>query len=134
MEANVASEARYTELKRPGWAPPAWLFGVVWPVLYLLLAVTIGYLIYYWYQHRSIDVVVFVPLVLNMVTNLTFRNLKDLKLALADLVLVVATLVWLLVALWVRMPEHRWLVWLNVPYLIWVLYALALQGWITAHN
>ena len=29
----------YGELIRPAWAPPAWLFGPVWTVLYLLMAV-----------------------------------------------------------------------------------------------
>lgn len=134
MNAEVVSAERYRQLVLPTWAPPTWAFGVVWPILYLLLAVTVGYLLYLWYQRGEIDAVILVPLVLNLVTNLTFRNLRDLKLALTDLVLVVITLIWLLVALWTRLPEHRWLVWINVPYLLWVLYALALQSWIVTHN
>ncbi|MEU3777386.1 tryptophan-rich sensory protein [Streptomyces sp. NPDC032472] len=29
----------YRTLRRPGWAPPAWLFGPVWTVLYGSIAV-----------------------------------------------------------------------------------------------
>jgi translocator protein len=29
----------YAQLIRPAWAPPAWLFGPVWSVLYLLMAI-----------------------------------------------------------------------------------------------
>lgn len=29
----------YTQLTRPGWAPPAWLFGPVWTLLYAIMAV-----------------------------------------------------------------------------------------------
>ena len=29
----------YRSLRRPSWAPPAWLFGPVWSVLYLLMAI-----------------------------------------------------------------------------------------------
>jgi benzodiazapine receptor len=29
----------YAELARPSWAPPAWLFGPVWSVLYALMAI-----------------------------------------------------------------------------------------------
>jgi tryptophan-rich sensory protein len=36
--ASTAAPAFYAELLRPGWAPPAWLFGPVWTTLYLLMA------------------------------------------------------------------------------------------------
>jgi len=37
--ASVHAAAFYAQLDRPGWAPPAWLFGPVWSVLYLMMAV-----------------------------------------------------------------------------------------------
>ena len=30
----------YAQLNRPAWAPPAWLFGPVWTVLYVLMALS----------------------------------------------------------------------------------------------
>lgn len=33
------SSAEYASLDRPGWAPPSWLFGPVWTVLYAMIAV-----------------------------------------------------------------------------------------------
>lgn len=36
--ASVRAAAFYGQLVRPAWAPPAWLFGPVWSVLYLLMA------------------------------------------------------------------------------------------------
>jgi translocator protein len=38
--ALAAADARvfYAELARPSWAPPGWLFGPVWSVLYALMA------------------------------------------------------------------------------------------------
>ena len=35
----------YLDLKRPGFAPPGWLFGVVWTILYILMGVGLGSII-----------------------------------------------------------------------------------------
>lgn len=37
--ASASAAAFYAQLERPAWAPPAWLFGPVWSVLYLLMAI-----------------------------------------------------------------------------------------------
>lgn len=37
--ASVQAATFYAQLDRPAWAPPAWLFGPVWSVLYLLMAI-----------------------------------------------------------------------------------------------
>lgn len=38
--ASIQAGAFYQELVRPAWAPPGWLFGPVWTVLYFLMAVS----------------------------------------------------------------------------------------------
>ena len=37
--ASVDAASFYAQLDRPAWAPPSWLFGPVWSVLYLMMAV-----------------------------------------------------------------------------------------------
>ena len=37
--ASVHAAVFYAQLDRPGWAPPAWLFGPVWSLLYLMMAI-----------------------------------------------------------------------------------------------
>lgn len=37
--ASVDAAAFYAQLDQPGWAPPPWLFGPVWSLLYLMMAV-----------------------------------------------------------------------------------------------
>ena len=37
--ASVDAASFYAQLDRPAWAPPIWLFGPVWSVLYLMMAV-----------------------------------------------------------------------------------------------
>jgi tryptophan-rich sensory protein len=38
--ASADAGAFYAELERPSWAPPGWLFGPVWSVLYAAMAVS----------------------------------------------------------------------------------------------
>lgn len=37
--ASASAGEFYRELVRPSWAPPGWLFGPVWSVLYLLMGI-----------------------------------------------------------------------------------------------
>ena len=37
--ASAKVGAFYMQLDRPAWAPPAWLFGPAWSVLYLLMGI-----------------------------------------------------------------------------------------------
>src|SRR5262245_55373756 len=37
--ASVEAAAFYEQLARPSWAPPPWLFGPVWTILYVLMGV-----------------------------------------------------------------------------------------------
>jgi tryptophan-rich sensory protein len=37
--ASSQAGAFYMQLDRPAWAPPAWLFGPAWSLLYLLMAI-----------------------------------------------------------------------------------------------
>ncbi len=38
--ASVSAGSFYRELARPAWAPPGWVFGPVWTVLYVMMAIS----------------------------------------------------------------------------------------------
>jgi len=127
----------YAELIRPTWAPPSWIFGPVWSVLYAIIAVSFG-TIFYKVITREIPWTVALPFVLNLVFNFAFSpiqfGLKNNLLASIDILLVLATLVWAFAALWNAYPDLRWVVYVNVPYLLWVSFASTLQLTITFLN
>ncbi len=124
----------YLQLKKPRWAPPASLFGPVWSVLYLIIFISYGFVIYNT-AISTISWVVAVPFALNLVFNFSFTyfqfGLKNNQLASVDILLVLITLVWALIAIW---PYLSWVSFINLPYLAWVLFASALQLSITYLN
>lgn len=138
--------AWYSQLVKPTWAPPSWLFGPVWTGLYILIAISFG-AVFYKAITRQIPWMVAVPFLLNLIFNFLFTyvqfGLKNNVLASIDVVLVLGTLVWGMVAILVTSlklsisaggPDIRWIVYMNIPYLVWVTFASVLQITITIMN
>ena len=124
----------YSTLIKPTWSPPAWLFGPVWSVLYVLIAVSYG-TVFYKVFTKELPWVVALPFALNLVFNFSFTylqfGLKSNGLAAIDILLTLATLVWALVAIY---PYVKWVALANIPYLLWVSFATILQLTITYLN
>ncbi len=127
----------YSQLIKPAWAPPAWLFGPVWTVLYGIIALTYG-TVFYRAATGKLAWLVALPFALNLIFNLAFTpiqfGLKNNLLASLDILLVVGTLLWALAAVWRASPDLRWVVYVNLPYLLWGVFATALQITITYLN
>ena len=124
----------YSELIKPFWSPPSSLFGPVWTVLYVLIAISFGFVFYKAFT-KQLPWIVILPFVLNLIFNFAFTplqfGLKNYLLASIDILLVLGTLIWSLVAIW---PEFSWVVYINLPYLLWVSFATVLQITITYLN
>jgi translocator protein len=127
----------YSQLIKPMWAPPSWLFGPVWTVLYMIIAVTYGTIFYRVFVGK-LEWIVALPFVLNLIFNFAFTpiqfGLKNNLLASLDILLVLCTLIWALCAIWHPSSGLRWIVYINIPYLLWVTFATYLQLTITYLN
>lgn len=124
----------YQQLIKPSWAPPSWLFGPVWTVLYIIIAASFG-TVFYKAVTKQLSWLIALPFALNLVFNFAFTplqfGLKSNLLAAGDIILVLGTLIWALVAIW---PHARWIVYANIPYLAWVSFATVLQLTVTYLN
>ncbi len=124
----------YATYLKPDWAPPAWLFGPVWTILYAIIAVTFGYVVYKWWK-GEISWKTLLPFKLNLLFNLLFTpiqfGLQNNLLAAIDILLVLGTLIWAMVAI---SKKYRWVALANIPYLAWVSFATVLQLTITYLN
>lgn len=124
----------YQTLMKPDWAPPSWLFGPIWSVLYVIITVSFSYVVYLYFK-GTIPFFVLLPFILNLIFNFVFTplqfGLQNNLLASIDILLVLGTLGW---ALYVIHPYVSWVTYVNVPYLVWVSFASVLQLTITHLN
>ena len=124
----------YAALIKPTWSPPGWLFGPVWSVLYVIIALTFGRVFFLAWQGQ-VSFLVALPFILNLVFNFSFTwiqfGLKNNYLASIDILLVLGTIIWAMVAIF---PHSRILAYAQIPYLLWVSFATVLQLTITYLN
>lgn len=124
----------YQTLVKPAWAPSSWVFGPVWTVLYVIIAVSFG-AVFYKALTKQLSWVTTLPFVLNLIFNFAFTplqfGLKSNLLASVDIFFTLITLIWALVNIY---PHAKWVAFANFPYLLWVIFATALQLTITYLN
>lgn len=128
----------YQTLIKPNWAPPAWLFGPVWTVLYIIIAISFGK-VFWMAAQKEISLFIALPFALNLIFNFSFTyfqfGLKNNTLAAIDILLVLATLIWAMLALRsLGKAGVAWIIYANIPYLLWVSFATVLQLAVTFLN
>lgn len=124
----------YSSVILPSWAPPAWLFGVAWGIIYPLFAVATVYVLYRAVT-RQAPAHVAIVLAINWAANLLFTpiqlGLTSLWPASLDILVVLGTLAYLERWAW---KHSRLVFWLLLPYLVWGVFATVLQLTITFTN
>jgi tryptophan-rich sensory protein len=115
--------AWYESLNKPTWNPPAWIFGPVWTLLYLMMAVA-AWLAWKRMQSWRVLIPYFIQLALNAAWTPVFFGLEQPGWA-----LVVIIALWLAIVQTIRSfrPAGLTAVWLLAPYLLWVSFATVLN-------
>lgn len=124
----------YQALEKPFFAPPSYVFGFVWGILYVLIFVAFILLVFEVYKKRVSKELIYI-FILNMIGNLMFTpvqfGLKNNFLAFLVIMYVVATLI-----IFQKKIKglSKTIYYLMLPYLIWVSFAAILQLTITVMN
>ena len=84
---------------------------------------------------NEVALIIALPFLLNLIFNFIFTpiqfTLKNNLLAAADILLVLATLIWSMLAIY---PYAPWVAYIQIPYLLWVSFATVLQLTVTYLN
>jgi translocator protein len=120
----------YPTLQKPSWTPPNWLFGPMWTLLYILMAVA-AWLVWRSGNARTALLLFFGQLFLNIAWSFLFFGARSPVLGLLDIVML-----WLAIAatIFAFSMRSRLAAFLMVPYLCWVSLATALNAAIVMLN
>ena len=124
----------YAVLMKPVFAPPAWIFGPVWSILYVFIFISFG-TVFLKVLGGEWPYMITLPFLINLIANVSFMHiqftLRNNCLALCDALVVLITIIWMMHVIW---PLAPWIGWMQVPYLFWVTFSVTLQTCITWLN
>ena len=123
----VVSGGRFNEfygtLVKPPFSPPGWIFPIVWAVLYALMGLS-AYKIYVGSDSQKALRVYYAQLAVNFLWSPAFFGMRKLWWAAA----VLTVLIVLVLIMTVRFSKiRRAAALLNIPYLLWLIYAAYLN-------
>lgn len=124
----------YNQLSKPSWTPAPATIGMIWTLLYPIIAASFGF-VFVQTIRRKFPLKVALPFGINLAANLVFTpiqfGMRNLPLASVDILIVWGSILWMM---WVIWPRARWVALAQIPYLIWVSVATTLQIAITVMN
>jgi len=116
----------YASLSKPAWNPPNWVFGPVWGILYILMAVS-AWLVWrqVGWEGAAVPLVVYLlQLILNAAWSWLFFGRRSLGLAFLEILTLWLAIVWTIILFW-RYSTISGI--LLLPYLLWVTFASVLN-------
>lgn len=123
--ASIHAKDFYAQLVRPEWAPPGWLFGPVWTLLYTLMGIA-AWLVWTERNRTSAKVALglfLLQLIVNALWSWIFFQWRLGFWAFAEIILLWLLIVANILSFWRVRPVAALLL---VPYLLWVSFAAAL--------
>lgn len=116
----------YSNLIKPSFNPPQWVFAPVWTVLYILIGLSFYAL---WTNNhprkfKTLSRVYFVQLGLNGLWSLLFFGFQNPLLAFIDIILL---WIFILIFIWKSYTLSKISAYLFIPYWLWVSFALILN-------
>ena len=122
---NTGTDTWYLGLVKSNLNPPGYVFGIVWPILYLLMGITI------WRTYSVIKNLFYVQLFLNAIWSWLFFSFHLPLIALLD--------IWLLIFINIKIlllisKEDKLAAFLFAPYIMWLFFASYLNLYIVINN
>lgn len=115
----------YSELVKPPLSPPSWLFPLMWAILYALMGAS-AYIVYYADKDcRKNNLILYgIQLFFNFIWSIIFFRFRLFGVS--------AVIIFILILLVIRIIMHfgksnKIAGYINIPYLIWLIFALYLN-------
>ena len=120
----------YQNLNKAPWTPPGWVFGAAWTTIMICFSV---YMAILWKKItlKNLLYLYIAEFILNVIWNPLFFYFKWINVALLSISLLTILIIYMAVSLRVEMRYKTLLIF---PYLIWLIIATSLNGYIVLYN
>ena len=122
---SAGTDSWYLLLNKSKLNPPGYVFGIVWPILYVLMMVS-AFLAY-----RRIFSIFIIQLFFNAAWSWLFFRFQMPLIALLDIYLLIAINIYILNLMY---KENKLAFFLFIPYVIWISFASYLNLFIVINN
>ena len=123
--SNSGTDLWYQGLVKSDLNPPGYVFGIVWPILYLFMGITA------WRTYDTIKNIFYIQLFLNAIWSWLFFSFQLPLISLIDLWLLIFINIKILLMIY---KEDKLAAFLYVPYIMWLLFASYLNLFIVFNN
>ena len=115
----------YSSLTKPTLTPPSIVFSIVWPILYLMIGLSLFFYLKSDYRKNKFAIFAFiVQLLLNFAWSPVFFKLQNPPMALMILTLMI---IFIIITVILFFKKSKLAGWLLIPYLIWSIFAFYLN-------
>jgi tryptophan-rich sensory protein len=124
----------YDGLIKPSWTPPGSTIGIIWTILYPMIAISFIYVMINAFKGKlswSIGIVFIINLIANLLFSPIFFGMKNIPLATIDILVVWGTIIAQFFLMW---PVSKGIAILQIPYFIWVTTASTIQLTVFVNN
>lgn len=123
----------YNTQKKAPWSPPNYVFGIIWPILYLLMTISVLLVLFNKKCYPYCRPITFfiLQLILNLFWTTVFFQLQQPLIALIMIVLIIGITAYTALQFY---PYSKIASLLLVPYLLWLCVAFSLNGYIVLYN
>jgi translocator protein len=130
---GIKNREWYLSLNKSKLTPPGYVFGIVWPILYLLLGISFLLTIKSPKCIGFCSPLVFftIQMILNLIWTTVFFRVKMMKTA---LILIYSIIALTIVAFTRMLPVNSTAALLLIPYLLWLCFASYLNLYIVVNN
>ena len=127
----ISSSIDYNVLQKPKFSPPSILFPIMWTILYVIMGISYGILKNNLQIDKKTNIIYYVQLFVNALWSIIFFTLKCRLFAFVW-ILILALLIIVMIVEFYKKNKLAGI--LQIPYLLWVLFASYLNVAIYALN
>ena len=122
---SAGTDSWYLLLDKSQLNPPSYVFGIVWPILYVLMMVSA------FLAHKKIFSIFIIQLFFNAAWSWLFFRFQMPLIALLDIYLLIAINIYILNLMY---KENKIAFFLFIPYVVWISFASYLNLYIVINN